>query len=73
MPRSVPRVVLLISVILLNANGYALVSSVDVKSVHFASVQLPPLNPSYDALATTRNFTIATKKSSSALATVTNP
>ena len=71
-PRSVLRLVLLISVILSNANGYALVSSVDVKSMHFASAQLPPLNPSYDALAMTQNSTIATNKSSSALVTVTN-
>ena len=71
-PRSVLWLVLLISVILSNANGYALVSSVDVKSVHFASAQLAPLNPSYDALATTQNSTIATDKSSSALVTVTN-
>ena len=60
-PRSVLPLVLLISVILSNANGYALVSSVDVKSMHFASAQLPPLNPSYDALATTQNSTIAKK------------
>ena len=71
-PRSVPRLVLLISVTLSNANGYALVSIVYVKSVHFASAHLPPLNPSYDALATTQNSTIATNKSLSALVTVKN-